>query len=215
MSVGGIPETPNPGVDEPWAGRCATCTRRLVRSWKKIEESDYFCTYCSGKRVIPEEAVAAMLAAGCTPLEPYTASDAPWWSQSHRCDRMITPTYGSIKDEQTPCAYCAHRLVDPDEARQFMVDAGVIPKEPFTNALAKWPSVCSRCAQDVTPVYNAVLKGHDPCWYCSGNRIGAADARALLAAAELEPSRSTARPGWSGGVGAPGAARSPAPSSPG
>ncbi len=76
-ALGGIPEGTYPGVDEPWPGRCAKCTRRVVRSWKKIEKSGYFCTYCSGKRVIPEEAVAAMLAAGCTPLEPYTTSGPP------------------------------------------------------------------------------------------------------------------------------------------
>ncbi len=39
----------------------------------------------------------------------------------------------------------------------------------------------------MAPVYNAVLKGHDPCWYCSGNRISDADAHALLAAADLQP----------------------------
>jgi hypothetical protein len=185
--LGGVPDGPYPGVDVPWPGRCAVCRRVLTRTWRKIELSGYFCTYCSGERVIPEEAVAAMLAAGCTPLEPYTTSDTPWRSQCHRCHRVITPTYGCIKAGQTPCAYCAHRRVDPDEARQLMIDAGVIPEGRFPGALAYWLSVCSRCAEEVTPVYNNVLKGHDPCWYCSGNRISTTEAHALVKAADLEP----------------------------
>lgn len=39
----------------------------------------------------------------------------------------------------------------------------------------------------MTPVYDNVLKGHVACWYGSGNRISAADAHALIAAADLKP----------------------------
>lgn len=185
--LGGIPAVSYTGVDELWPGTCSKCKRPLARTWKAIEKSGYFCTFCSGERVIPEQAFAAMLSAGCTPLEPYTFSDARWRCQCHKCFRTIYPSYDSIKRGQTPCAYCAHRLVDPDEARQLLIDAGAIPKTTFPGALRPWPSVCSRCAEEVTPVYNAVLKGHDPCRYCSGNRISTTDAVALAAAADLEP----------------------------
>jgi hypothetical protein len=185
--LGGIPAVPYPGVDKPWPGQCTTCARSLSRTWKAIETSGYFCTYCSGERVIPEEAFAAMIAAGCIPLDPYGSSGAKWRCQCHRCHRTIYPRYDSIKSGQSPCAYCAHRLVDPDEARQVMIDAGAIPESRFPGALKPWASVCSRCAQPVTPVYNNVLKGHDPCLYCSGNQISESDAHALVATHHLQP----------------------------
>jgi hypothetical protein len=84
--------------------------------------------------------------------------------------------------------YCGHNKVDPDEARLAMIDAGAIPKGPYPGALIEWPSVCSRCAADITPIYNvAVVKGHDPCAFCAGNRISETEALALVARHDLEP----------------------------
>jgi hypothetical protein len=99
-----------------------------------------------------------MLAAGCTPLEPYTTSETRWQCQCHNCSLTIYSRYDSIKSGQTPCAYCAHRLVDPDEARQLLIESGVIPTIDYPGALAAWPSVRSRCANEVTPIYKTLSR---------------------------------------------------------
>jgi hypothetical protein len=51
--LGGIPETSYPGVDEVWPGVCVEGAPRMSRTWKAIEKSGYFCTYCAGSRVRP------------------------------------------------------------------------------------------------------------------------------------------------------------------
>lgn len=186
--LGGIPDIAYPGVDQVWPGVCAAAGHRVERRWKAIEISGYFCTVCSGARVLPETAIAAMEAAGCTPLDPYPGSSTKWRSQCHRCHRTVWPMYESIQQGQGPCAYCGGNKVDPDEAWLAMNEAGAIPRTPYPGADVDWPCTCGRCAAEITPRYNnAVVKGTDPCVYCSRQRISRTEAYPLAAEHQLEP----------------------------
>jgi hypothetical protein len=186
--LGGIPDIAYPGVEQAWPGVCAEAGHPVKRTWKAIKRSGYFCTYCSGARVLPEVAVAAMVAVGCTPLDPWTSSGTRWRSECHRCHRTIWPMYDSITAGQGPCVYCGHNKVDPEEARLAMIDAGAIPRVPFPGADTDWECACGRCAADISPRYNnTVVKGTDPCIFCSRRRISRTEAYALAAEHDLEP----------------------------
>src|SRR5262245_22816509 len=51
------------------------------------------------------------------------------------------------------------KRLDPHEARSVMEAAGLVPLEPYRNALAPWQCRCTRCKKVVTPTYNAVQQG--------------------------------------------------------
>ena len=63
------------------------------------------------------------------------------------------------------------RKVNPDDARQLMIDAGLIPLVPFVNTSAKWNCRCTTCNREVFPTYSKVKSGYRGCLYCAGKKV--------------------------------------------
>lgn len=139
------------------------------------------------KRLTDAETVPVMQAAGLEPLEPYPGRDAHWRCRCNTCRREVTPRFGSIRNGQGGCKYCAGKAVDPSEAEVRMAAAGLMPLEPYPGSQTPWRCQCESCDREVTPTYNSVDHGRGGCGFCAGNRIDPADAVADMRKAGLEP----------------------------
>jgi hypothetical protein len=86
----------------------------------------------------------------------------------------------------------AERL-NPSEAESFMIQSGLKPLEPYTNALAKWKCVHLECGEVVYPVYNQIRKGQGGCKKCATKKraksqmISEDSAVEMMALAGLKP----------------------------
>jgi hypothetical protein len=63
------------------------------------------------------------------------------------------------------------KKIDPEFARNKMIEAGLIPLEPYTNAITNWRCKCTECGNEVVSRYNRVQQGSG-CPKCSARKAG-------------------------------------------
>lgn len=78
------------------------------------------------------------------------------------------------------------KKLDPELAKEVMMQAGLNPLEPYKSSSQKWKSVCMKCMKEVQPTFSSVQQGGG-CVYCAGKKVDAQDAQALMLEAGLEP----------------------------
>jgi len=138
-------------------------------------------------------AVKEMLKAGYEPLEPYVNSKYPWKCKHLKCGETITQTYNQIQQGLQGCKHCSGKYVNPDEAFKKMVQAGVIPQEPYPGKDKNWKCLCLKCNQIVKSHYATIRDGGGGCKLCAnrktaaGKRISESEVRKLFLKVNLEP----------------------------
>jgi len=127
------------------------------------------CKYCAPNAPVdPDEAGAAMLAAGLKPLEDYPGVNTPWRCRCLKCEREVTPTLSNIRRGNGGCKYCAPNApVDPAEAAAEMREAGLEPLEDYPGTGKPWRCRCLKCEKEVTPVLGSIRSGRGGCKYCA------------------------------------------------
>jgi recombinational DNA repair protein (RecF pathway) len=187
-AVGLEPLEPYRSSAKPWRCRCVNCGREVSPSWSNIRSGVASgCFYCSGARVHPEDAEAAMRAANLEPLEPFPGASRPWRSRCLSCMREVRPKYATIRGGDGGCRFCGHNEVDPAEAEAVMRAAGLEPLEPYRHGKAKWRCRCVRCGREVWPMYNTIQVGDGGCGYCAGIKVDPQEAAELMRVSGLEP----------------------------
>ena len=165
------PLEPYPGSASKWRCRCAKCGREVQPRYASIQQGSGGCRWCGRNKVDPDDAVAAMRAAGLEPLEPYPGRHAKWTCRCMVCSKEATPRYGDLLRGLGGCSWCARgrasQRLDPDEAATLMRDAGLEPLEPYPGRHGKWRCRCLRCGNQVAPQYGSVKKGSG-CLHCAG-----------------------------------------------
>lgn len=73
------------------------------------------------------------------------------------------------------------------QARSLMIQAGVEPLEPYVSSSMNWKSKCLQCGYEVSPTFNSVQQGRQPCKYCSGNAIHPNEILKILELKKLKP----------------------------
>ena len=132
------------------------------------------------------EAERVMIDAGFMPLVTYPGPKKPWLCLCSTCGREVQPRYQDVRKGGS-CKYCAGRAVDPTEARQVMIDAGLMPLVDYPGNDKPWPCRCLTCGREVQPRYASVRKGGG-CRFCAGRvRYTDDEAAAVMRAAGLEP----------------------------
>lgn len=113
---GANPLEPYPGGRARWNCECLKCGRKISPDYSSVVNSGQnACGYCAGKRVDPKAAFIAMVGAGLTPLEEYVRADKPWRCTCNKCQKIVTPTYTSIRVGQGGCRYCTNKGLDYSE----------------------------------------------------------------------------------------------------
>lgn len=107
-TAGLTPLVPYPGSRVPWLSKCNCCGRQVSPTLGSIR-AGHRCTFCSGRRVDPAEAVAVMRAAGLEPLDDFPGSMSPWRARCTRCDAETSPRYGNVRARGGGCRFCAGR----------------------------------------------------------------------------------------------------------
>ena len=158
------PLDPYPASNAPWRCRCLSCGRTVSPTYASVKAGSR-CGYCAGNKVDPNNAVAAMLAVGLEPLEPYPGALAPWRCRCSTCGREVTPRLSNVQNGAR-CAYCARLRVDPDDARAMLLAVGLEPLEPYPGRHTAWRCRCKKCQREVRPQYGSVSAGRG-CRYCA------------------------------------------------
>lgn len=61
--------------------------------------------------------------------------------------------------------------IDPEVAKQLMLDVGLIPLEPYKSSNAQWKCKCSNCGSLVSPRYDKIKAGQSGCKTCSRKKL--------------------------------------------
>jgi len=182
------PLEPYPGGRISWKCRCLRCGKEVFPKYADIRNGDGGCKYCGGHYVEPEVAAQVMIAKGVTPQEPYIHNAKKWHCICNTCGRNVYPSWNVVQSGSSPCAYCAKRKVDPEEAVIAMVKNGAQPLEPYPGARVQWNCECLKCGRKITPDYSSVINiGANPCGYCAGKRVDPKSAFATMIGAGLTP----------------------------
>jgi len=119
------------------------------------------------------DAVAIMRRAGVEPLVPYVNSRTPWRSLCTTCGNEVSPQLGSIIQRQSACKFCAGKAIDASRITEGLQKRGFEVLEPVTSAKKRLRVKCDRCEQEVTVIYDQILRGWSGCPGCSRNTFNA------------------------------------------
>lgn len=180
-NAGLIPLEPYPGLQQSWSCLHLACGNRVASTLRRIREGKPPCSFCSGRRVTPEQAATVMRDAGLEPLVAYPGSNkVPWPCRCVTCGRQVEPRYNSVSSSGTGCIYCAGQVVDDEQAKQVMLAAGLRPLEPYPgHNKHPWLCECLSCGRQVRPRYNSITSGQSGCAVCgrAGSRNGSQSRR--------------------------------------
>jgi len=183
------PLEPYKGSSKKWKCKCMRCGKITNPYFASIRDGLYGCSWCAKKLVDPIEARKKMLKAKLEPLVAYPGSDIGWLCRCMKCNREVTPAYGSIREGQGGCKWCKLKSpqVDPSTALQLMITNNIQPLEPFKTSHAKWKSRCLRCENHIAPSYHDIRQGSGGCKYCAPNFVNKKRIFEVMANVGLEP----------------------------
>jgi len=160
------PLEPYKNVRTKWKCECLKCGKIVSPILATIRKGIGGCGYCAAVRVDGLDALDVMIKANLKPLEPYTGTKVKWKCECLKCGKIVYPHYGSIKQGQGGCKYCANTYVNPRSAATLMLKAGLKPLEPYKNNRNKWKCECLKCGKIVFPRYDQIRKGGKGCRSC-------------------------------------------------
>jgi hypothetical protein len=176
-----------PGSQYHWKCRCLLCGNIVNPKYTDIQAGSGGCKYCGGHFVDPEAARKTMISSGLIPQSEYVNSGTKWHCRCATCHRDVFPTYNSVQ-QGGGCAYCARIKVDPKDAVETMLRAGVTPQVPYPGSRVGWHSICKKCNREVFPFYSNVKHNNaNACLYCAGKKVDGVSAFQLMENAGLTP----------------------------
>jgi len=178
-----------PGYKIPWLSQCLICNREISPRLSHISKTRKACNYCNRRKVDSSDANKIAIKAGAIPLEPYPGPGR-WTCKCKVCKRTIFPTLRRMRNGQNPCGWCARVRIDPLEAKQAFIDAGLNPIGKYPGAGTPWNAICENCGERVSRKLSSIQAGRYACGYCSGRKLKESKAKALMreaGAIPLEP----------------------------
>jgi len=176
-----------PGSKTPWLCECLKCGEIVSPRRDSILAGQNGCMYCAGRKWRSNDAKTKLREANLEPLVGYPGFDSPWKSKCLICEKVVSPTLGTILNGGK-CRFCAGAAVDPIDAIKVMKLNGLNPIVKFPGANKPWKCVCQLCKKTVTPQYGKVATGEvTGCAYCSKKRIDEKDAIEIMVKSNLTP----------------------------
>jgi len=138
------------------------------------------CRTCSGTlRVTPSAAKKLFLINKLEPIEPYKDTQSPWKSKCLITGKIVSPTYGKVRDYGHRCKYCSENVTDQVDAIALMKKAGFKTIAPYPGANKPWKSQCLECNKIFSPNFTSIKMGHG-CKYCKKKAVDPKDAVAIM-----------------------------------
>ena len=113
------------------------------------------------------------------PLVPFPGTQKPWKSKCLITGKVVSPTYGKVRDFGHRCIYCSRNVVDPVEAVKLMKKSGFKTLIPYPGSNIPWKSQCLTCMKITLPTYWNVAKGIG-CKFCGGRAVDPKDAVKIM-----------------------------------
>lgn len=166
-----------------YPGKTKSKWRSLHRPCGKIVSPDFTkvklglgCSHCAGNRKITENAARKLfLKNNLEPLEPFKNSQLPWKSRCLITGKVVSPTYGKVRDFGHRCKYCSENVTDAVDAITLMNKAGFKTLAPFPGGNKPWKSQCQKCKKVFSPNFTSVKMGFG-CRYCNHAVVDPKDA---------------------------------------
>ena len=127
------------------------------------------------KKITEQDARLLFVKNNLDPIVKFPGTQKPWKSKCLITGKIVSPTYGKVRDFGHRCIYCSRGVVRPEEATRLMKDRGFTPLSPFPGSNKPWKSKCSKCGKTTSPTYWNVSKGTG-CKFCSGRAVEPLDA---------------------------------------
>jgi hypothetical protein len=129
---------------------------------------------------IPEaQARALFIKNKLEPLEPFPGTQKPWKSKCLITGKIVSPTYGKVRDFGHRCKFCSGFEIDVPAAIELMKRKGFTPIVKYPGSNKPWKSQCQICKKTTSPTYSNVSKGIG-CKYCSKRAVDPKDAVAAM-----------------------------------
>ena len=104
------------------------------------------------------------------PLVPFPGTQKPWRSKCLITGKIVSPTYGKVRDYGHRCIYCSRGVIEPIDATRLMEKSGFKILVPFPGTNSPWKSQCKNCKRETSPTYWNVAKGIG-CKFCAGRAV--------------------------------------------
>ena len=174
-----------PGGNKPWKSQCLICKRVTSPNFSAVKTGTG-CKYCSGKAVVPKEAVALMKKRGFKTFEPYPGATNKWLVQCLTCKNRFY-TYFYSTNTYTECKYCQGTVVDMKVVNLKMKELKLQPLVKFPGATTGWKSRCLVCQRIVTPDWSHIKNRESGCAYCSKKRVPKDEVTKMLKKYRIKP----------------------------
>lgn len=171
-----------------WKCECLKCNQIVYPSYGSIRSGQGGCVFCAGMIVDPAAAATLFQKHNLKPLVEYPGAGKPWKSVHTVCGKEVSPTYSNIRNGHSGCKFCVGNFVDEEKAKKIFIARGLLPIEPYRNALASWKSIHQECGREVSPRFNGIQQGQGGCQHCAGNnKVKESHATQLFQSKGLEP----------------------------
>lgn len=169
-----------------WKAKCLRCDREVTPSYHDVQQGSGGCSFCAPNFVNIERINEVMKRAGLEPKEKYPGSKSPWKVKHLKCGRTFKVEYANIRKAGS-CRYCAGVAVIPKEAVALMKNLGMKPLVPYPGGKKPWKCKCLVCQKTIYPTYTSSAGRNAGCIYCTGHKVDAKDAKALMIQNNLKP----------------------------
>jgi hypothetical protein len=112
------------------------------------------------------DAIAIAKNAGFIPLESFRGRHYPWKSRCETCNEIVFPYLAGIQ-QGNGCLNCSGLVIDPDDARELMIQNNIEPIVEYPGSGIPWQSKCMKCSRIVSPRYSSVKRKIGGCKYCA------------------------------------------------
>jgi hypothetical protein len=197
-TAGYEPLEPYVSSKHKWHCKCLRCGRETFPTYGEAKRGSR-CKYCAGKALLPEEAVALMIANDFQPLELYPGAMKPWLCIHLPCGSEVRPRYAHVQQGRRACQKCSKALLaeqlrlNPEVAAEVMREAGLEPLEPYPGNHMPWRCVHVECGTEVTPTRASITQGQSGCRSCAQSKMALKfrtpddEASSTMRAAGFEP----------------------------
>ena len=146
-----IPLHEYPGASTKWRMKCSICGQEFNSRYDYIRNKRG-CPFCSGARILSENAVRIMDEAGLIPLEDFKSAAKPWKCKCKVCGKISNRTFHNVKVTGKGCPHCsfAKSRVTQDEMFEIARELGFEPLEPYETQTKLWKLKCSKCGLETS-----------------------------------------------------------------
>lgn len=185
MRASGLePQEPYVRSGAPWRCIHLACGTEVFPSYNSIQQGGGGCKQCGHLKTAAairhdgEFAAEIMRNAGLEPLENYPGSHSKWRCLHSECGDEVSATLHGVRSGESGCFRCGRRnaglaqRLDPETARQLMIENGLEPIEPYELSNKPWKCIHKECGSVVSPTLSSIQGGQRGCRKCADKLTG-------------------------------------------